>query len=214
MVKGMDSAKVATVDVQANEVAGPSQRVKEVSTAKKGDLLCSAMVGSATVSEVKKTQLEGLDIKPVLPAKAEGIETNNHEIVAKSAPYIRYGVLWDELVLHYGTEKNRTGHLGHKKTKMKFLMKYYWYAHKEDVIMAVKKYEKGDLVWYLNEVKTVGGAPQLKPVYRGPFSAKSKVTAELDESDRERLIDRDKLKPCKGDQFPEWVKKARKMLKN
>ena len=32
MVKGIDSTKVARADVQANEVAGPSQRVKEVST--------------------------------------------------------------------------------------------------------------------------------------------------------------------------------------
>ena len=35
MVEGIDSAKVARADVQANKVAGPSQRVKEVSTAKK-----------------------------------------------------------------------------------------------------------------------------------------------------------------------------------
>ena len=56
MVKGRDSAKVAKAGVQANEVAGPSQRVKEVSDGKKRDLLCSAMVGTATVSEAKKPQ--------------------------------------------------------------------------------------------------------------------------------------------------------------
>ena len=93
------------------------------------------------------------------------------------------------------------------------------YANKEDVMMAVKKYEKGDLVWYLNEVKSDGGAPRLKPVYRGPVPVKSKVTAaswniQLDESGGERLVHRDKLQPCKGDQFPEWMKKARKMMKN
>ena len=102
---------------------------------------------------------------------------------------------------------------------MKILMNYYWYAHKDNVMMAVKKYEKGDLVWYLNEVKSDGEAPRLKPVYRGSVPVKSKVTAEscniqLDESGGERLIHRDKLKPCKGDQFPELVKKVRKMLKN
>ena len=220
MVKGTDSAKVARVDVQANEVAGPSQRLREVSIAKKGDLLCSAiMVGTATVSEAKKTQLEDPDIGPVLPAKVAGIETDSHEIVAKSPTCRPYRVLWDELVLHYGMEKNRTGHLGRKKTKMKILMKYYWYAHKEDVMMAVKKYEKGDLVLYLNEFKSEGGAPRLKPVYRGPVPVKRKVTAvscdiQLGEFSGECLIHNDKLKPCKGDQFPEWVKKARKILKS
>ena len=216
MVKGIDKANVARANVQANEVAGPSQRVKEVSTAKKGDLLCSAMVGTATVSEAMKTQLEDPDIGPVLPAKVAGIETNIHEIVAKSTSYRHYGVLWDELVLHYGMEKNGTGHSGRKKTKMKILMKYYWYALKEDVSMAVKKYEKGDLVWY--EVKSDDGAPRLKPIYRGPVPVISKVTAaicniQLDESG-ERVIHCNNLKPCNGDQFPEWVKKARKMLKN
>ena len=219
MVEGIDSAKVARADVQANEVAGPSQRVKEVSTAKKGDLLGSSMVGSATVSEAKKTQLEDPGIGTVLPANVAGIETDSHEIVAKSPTCRHYRVFLDELVLHYGLEKNCTGHLSRKKTKMKLLMKYYWYAHKEDVMMAVKKYEKGDLVWYSNEVKSDGGAPRLKPVYRGPVPVKSKVTAaswniQLDESGGERLVHRDKLQPCKGDQFPEWMKKARKMMKN
>ena len=80
---------------------------------------------------------------------------------------------------------------------MKILIKYYWYALKEDVTMAVMKYEKGDLVWYLNEVELGGGAPRLKPVYRGPVSVKRKVTAvscniQLDESEEERLIHREK----------------------
>ena len=219
MVKGTDSAKVARADVQASGVVSPYQRVKEVSTAKKGDLLCSAMVGTATVSEAKKTQLEDPDIGPVLPAKVAGIETDSHKIVTKSPTCRHYAVLWDELVLHCGMEKTGAGHLGYKKTKMKILMKYYWYALKEDVTMAVKKYEKGNLVWYLNEVKPDGGAPRLKPVYRGPVPVKSKVTAvscniQLDESCGERLIHRDKLKPRMGDQFPKWAKKARKMLKN
>ena len=42
MVKGTDSAKVARADVQAIEVSGPSQKVKEVSTAKKGNF-CAAL---------------------------------------------------------------------------------------------------------------------------------------------------------------------------
>ena len=177
------------------------------------------MVGSATVSEAKKTQLEDSDIGTVLPAKVAGIETDSHEIVAKSPTCRHTRVFWDELVYHYGTEKNCTGPLGRKKTKMKILMKYDWYAHKEDVMMAVKKYEKADLVLYLNEGKSDGGAPRLKPIYRGPVPVISKVTAaicdiQLDESSGERLIHRNKFKHCKGDQFPEWMKKARKMLKN
>ena len=219
MLKGTDSTKVARADVQANRVVDSSQIVNEISTAKQRNILCGALRGIATVNEAKQSQVVGLDIRPVLPSKAAGLETNIDETVTKSPPCRHYMVFRNELVLHYGTEKNRTGHLSRKKTKMKILMKYDWYAHKEDVMMTVKKYEKGDLVWYLNEVKSDGGAPWLKPVYRGPVPVKSKVTAascniQLDESGGERLIHRDKLKPCKGDQFPEWVKKARKMLKN
>ena len=218
-VKGIGSMKVGRAAFKVNVVASPFERVNEISTAKQRNLPCGAMSGIATVNEAKQSQLVGLDIRAVLPAKAAGLETNIEETMVKNPPCRHYRVFWDELVLHYGTEKNCTGHLSRKKTKMKILMKYYWYAHKEDVMMAVKKYEKGDLVWDLNEVKSDGGAPRLKPVYRGLVPVKSKVTAascniQLDESGGERLIHRDKLKPCKGDQFPEWVKKARKMLKN
>ena len=218
-VKGIDSMKVEKAVFKDNVVASPSERVNEISTAKQRNLLCSAMIGIATVNEAKQSQLVGLDIRSVLPTKAAGLETNIDETVTKYPPCRHYRVFWDEQVLHYGTEKNRTGHLSRKKTKMKILMKYYWYAHKEDVMMAMKKYEKGDLVWHLNEVKSGGGAPRLKPVYPVPVPVKSKVTAancniQLDESGGEHLIHRDKLKHCKGDQFPEWLKKTRKMLQN
>ena len=218
-VKGIDGMKVERAVFKDNVVASPSERVNEISTAKQRNLLCGAMSGIVTVNEAKQSQLVDLGIRPVLPAKAAGLETNIDETVTKSPPCRHYRVFWDGLVLNYGTAKNGTGHLGHKKTKMKILMKFYWYALKEDVSMAVKKYEKSDLVWYLNEVKSDGEAPRLKPIYRGPVPVKSKVTAascniQLDKSDRERLIHREKLKPCKGDHFPEWVKKARMMLKN
>ena len=192
-VKGIDSMKEERAVFKDNVVVSLSERVNEISTAKQRNLPCSAMSGIATVNEAKQSQLVGLDIRSVLPTKAAGLETNIDETVTKSPTCRHYRVFWDELVLHYGTEKNRTEHLSRKKTKMKILMKYYWYAHKEDVMMAVKKYEKGYLVWYLNEVKSDGGAPRLKPVYRGPVPVKSKVTAascniQLDESGGERLI--------------------------
>ena len=95
-------------------VASPSERENEVSTAKQRNLLCDAMSGIATVNEAKQSQLVGLDIRAVLLTKAAGLETNIDETVAKSPPCRHYRVFWDELVLHYGMEKNRTGHLSRK----------------------------------------------------------------------------------------------------
>ena len=66
------------------------------------------MSGTAHVNVGKKTQLEDPDIGPVMPAKVAGIETNSHEIVAKSSTCRHYRVLRDELVLHCEMEKNGT----------------------------------------------------------------------------------------------------------
>ena len=86
-----------------------------------------------------------------------------------------------------------------------------------DVKMAVNKYERGDLVWYLDEVHAVGEAPKLKRDYIGPVPVKKKVTAvdymvQLDASGKELLMHHNKFKPYEDDRIPKWVKRTVKKL--
>ena len=84
MSKGIDIMKVERVVFKDNAVANSSQRVNEISTVKQRNLLCGAMSGIATVNEAKQSHLVGLDIRPVLPANAAGLETNIDETVTIS----------------------------------------------------------------------------------------------------------------------------------
>ena len=86
-----------------------------------------------------------------------------------------------------------------------------------DVRMAVNKYKKGDLVWYLLETRKVGEAPKLKPAYYGPFLVRHKMSEvdfliQLDRDGKEQVVHRDKLKPYEGDHPPKWVQRAKKRL--
>ena len=86
-----------------------------------------------------------------------------------------------------------------------------------DVKIAVNKYKKGDLVWYLLETRKVGEAPKLKPAYHGPFLVRRKVSevnflVQLDRDGKEQVIHHDKLKPYEGNHPPRWVQRAKKRL--
>ena len=69
-----------------------------------------------------------------------------------------------------------------------------------DVKVAVNKYEKGSLVWYLLVTRKVGEAPKLKQAYHSPFLVKQKVTEvdfliQLDKHGKEQVVHHDKLIP-------------------
>ena len=83
-----------------------------------------------------------------------------------------------------------------------------------DVKVAVNKYKKDDLVWYLMETRKVGETPKLKPAYHGPFLVRRKVSevdflVQLDKDGREQVIHHDKLKPYEGNRPRRWVQRAK-----
>ena len=86
-----------------------------------------------------------------------------------------------------------------------------------DVKMAVNKYERGDLVWCLDETRKVGIMSKLGNAYDGPFLVKKKVTEldfvlQLNQDGDEKLVHHNKLKPYEGDSPPNWLKRARRKL--
>ena len=88
-----------------------------------------------------------------------------------------------------------------------------------DVKVAFHRYQEGDIVWYLMEVRKVGVTPKLEYVYEGPFLVKKKLSEldyvlQLDRSGKERPVHHNKLKPYEGDHPPRWVVKAKRQLSN
>ena len=79
-----------------------------------------------------------------------------------------------------------------------------------DVNVAVNNYDKGDIVWMLNEARHLGTCPKLEMVYEGPYLIKQKVSEmnyviQLDEQGKQRLVHHNKLKPYRGENPPQWI---------
>ena len=88
-----------------------------------------------------------------------------------------------------------------------------------DVKVAFHRYQEGDIVWCLMEVRKVGVTPKLEYVYEGPFLVKKKLSElnyvlQLDRSGKERPVHHNKLKPYEGDHPPRWMVKAKRQLSN
>ena len=88
-----------------------------------------------------------------------------------------------------------------------------------DVKVAFHRYQEGDVVWCLMEVRKVGVTPKLEYVYEGPFLVKKKLSEldyvlQLDRSGKERPVHHNKLKPYEGDHPPRWVVKAKRQFSN
>lgn len=86
-------------------------------------------------------------------------------------------------------------HLGTAATRSKLIY---------DAKLALNKYQPGDAVWCLQEVRKLGITPKLERVYGGPYIIKVKLSdvnyvLKLDKSGRERTVHRNKLKPYQGD---------------
>ena len=86
-----------------------------------------------------------------------------------------------------------------------------------DAKCVVNKYQQGDLVWLLNEIREVDVCSKLQPAYIGPFVI-SKVLSVFDcevvinAAGKTKVIHHDKLKPYKGDNPPNWVRVQSKKL--
>ena len=88
-----------------------------------------------------------------------------------------------------------------------------------DVKVAFHRYQEGDVVWCLMEVRKVGVTPKLEYVYEGTFLVKKKLSEldyvlQLDRSGKERPIHHNKLKSYEGDHPPRWLVKANRQLSN
>ena len=84
-----------------------------------------------------------------------------------------------------------------------------------DVKVAVNKYDKGDIVWMLNEARHLGTCPKLEMVYEGPYLIKQKVSEmnyviQLDEGGKQKLVHHNKLKPYRGENPPRWILRVRR----
>lgn len=86
-----------------------------------------------------------------------------------------------------------------------------------DTKIALNRYDKGDLVWCLDESRKIGVMPKLEPAYGGPFLVKKKISEinfllQVDPSGKDKLVHHNKLKPYEGDSPPNWLRKAKKKL--
>ena len=74
-------------------------------------------------------------------------------------------------------------------------------------------YESGDAVWMLNETRKVGVNQKLQPTYIGPIVVLQKLDnllyrVQIDARGQQRIVNHNKMKPYKGDNYPPWGKAA------
>ena len=83
--------------------------------------------------------------------------------------------------------------------------------------MAFHRYDEGDVVWCLMEVRKLGVSPRLEFIFEGPFVIKKKfseldVLLQLDSKGTEKPVHHNKSKPYEGVNAPRWVMRARRQL--
>ena len=86
-----------------------------------------------------------------------------------------------------------------------------------DTKVAFNRYNVGDVVWYLMEVKKLGVAPKLEYCFEGPFVIKRKISEldfllQVDRAGTEKPVHHNKLKPYEGENLPKWLKRAKKVI--
>ena len=92
-----------------------------------------------------------------------------------------------------------------------------WSKDLYDTKVAFHRYNEGDMVWYLMEVRKVGISPKLEFGFEGPFLIKKKLSKidfvlQLDRCGTEKPVHHNKIKPYEGDRPPRWVAKTRKQI--
>ena len=86
-----------------------------------------------------------------------------------------------------------------------------------DTKVAFHRYNEGDVVWYLMEVRKEGISPKLEFGFEGPYLIKKKLSEidfviQLDRFGTEKPVHHNKIKPYEGDHPPRWVVKAKKQI--
>ncbi len=78
-------------------------------------------------------------------------------------------------------------------------------------------YEKGDLVWMVNNTRRVKQCPKLQKKWLGPYLITKKVndvTYRIQKTQTEsKVVPFDQLKPYKGDKAPDWMSEMREKLR-
>ena len=79
------------------------------------------------------------------------------------------------------------------------------------------KYEKGDLVWYLQNQRKESICPKLQMPYSGPFLVIERMNnqnykIQFSKCGKNQIVHHDKLKLYKGDNPPKWVMKQRETI--
>ena len=86
-----------------------------------------------------------------------------------------------------------------------------------DQKQVLHKYEKGDLVWFLQPVRKETVCPKLQMPYSGPFMIKERLNNQnylllFSKDNNTKVIHHDKLKPYLGNSPPKWIVKAKESL--
>ena len=79
------------------------------------------------------------------------------------------------------------------------------------------KYDKGDLVWFLQATRKETICPKLQMPYAGPFLVKEKLSnqnyiLQFAKDGSTKVVHHDKLKPYMGNSPPTWIVRAKKAL--
>ena len=88
-----------------------------------------------------------------------------------------------------------------------------FYDHRQ----LLHKYDKGDLVWFLQATRKETICPKLQMPYAGPFLVKEKLSnqnyiLQFAKDGSTKVVHHNKLKPYMGNSPPTWIVRAKKSL--
>ena len=92
--------------------------------------------------------------------------------------------------------------------------------HKDlyDVKVVENNYKPGDVVWFMNEERSVGVAKKLQDDFNGPGVRTVKIgeidfMVQIDKTGKDRLVHHDKLKEFIGNNYPKWINKTKEKVR-
>ena len=90
-----------------------------------------------------------------------------------------------------------------------------WQKRDYDLHAQPSRYEVGDVVLLANSARKVGVCPKLAPLWKGPYvvvGVPSTVLCRLASARKEWVVHQDRLRPCREDPLPLWVRRKRCQL--